>query len=187
MFFVPHWSRRTFIKASLLTMLAVFGGTAAWSRELIEESPVEGKLSLLNTHTLERLDVTYRDPSGAYDPAALESINRLLRCHYTDEMHDIDLRTLEILNLVDNKFGGGNEIHIISGYRSPAYNEMLRKRSRRVAKHSLHMEGKAIDLRIPGVPLAKLRQAAVSLALGGVGYYPKTNFVHLDSGEFRTW
>ena len=116
-----------------------------------------------------------------------EEINWLLRCHHSDEVHEIDVRTIEFLSMVDRKLGGNHGFHVISGYRSPAYNEWLRQAGRGVAKRSLHLEGRAIDVRIPGVPLANLRRAALSLEYGGVGYYPRTDFVHLDSGRIRTW
>jgi uncharacterized protein YcbK (DUF882 family) len=89
--------------------------------------------------------------------------------------------------MVDRKLGGNHDFHVISGYRSPAYNERLRQEGRGVAKRSLHLEGKAIDVRVPSVKLAALKRAALSLQYGGVGYYPRTGFVHLDSGDFRTW
>jgi uncharacterized protein YcbK (DUF882 family) len=99
----------------------------------------------------------------------------------------MDIKTIECLNLVDKKLGGRNEIHIISGYRSPTYNSLLVQNGRHVAKQSLHRVGKAIDIVIPGVPLVKVRHAAVALKLGGVGYYPGAGFVHIDSGKVRTW
>lgn len=185
--FNPRWSRRAFVKASLLTILTLSGGQFAWARELLEDGLPPGKISLFNTHTSERLDVAYRDRTGAYDLEALDAINRLLRCHYTGEVREIDVRTLEHLSLVDRKLGGGHEIHVISGYRSPEYNALLRREGRGVARHSLHMEGKAIDIRIPGIKLSNLRRTALNLAYGGVGYYPRADFIHLDSGRFRTW
>jgi len=185
--FNPRWARRTFLKASLLTVLAVSGGQLAWAREMLEDGLPPGKISLYNTHTSERLEVTFRDRTGEYDLAALDEINWLLRCHYSDEVHEIDVRTIEFLSLVDRKLGGNSDFHVISGYRSPAYNEMLRREGGGVAKHSLHLEGKAIDVRVPGVKLGNLRRAALSLQYGGVGYYPRSEFVHLDSGQYRTW
>jgi len=146
-----------------------------------------GRLALRNVHTGERLAITYRDQNGRYNRSALDAVNRLLRCHYTNMIHPIDVRTLEHLNLAVRRAGTTNEIHVISGYRSPQYNAMLRQQSHGVAKHSLHMEGRAVDFRIPGLSLSTLHRAAVSLAYGGVGYYPGSDFVHLDSGAFRTW
>lgn len=185
--FNPHWGRRTFLKASLLTVLAVSGGQFAWARDLLEDGLPPGKISLYNTHTSESLEVTYRDRTGEYDMAALNDISWLLRCHQTDEVCEIDVRTIEFLNMVDQRLGGNHQFHVLSGYRSPSYNERLRQQGRGVAKHSLHLEGKAIDIRIPRVNLSNLRRAALGLKYGGVGYYPKTGFVHLDSGDFRTW
>lgn len=187
MLFSSRWSRRSFLKASMLTMLTLCGSQAAWSRELMREGLPVGRLALFNTHTSERLEVIYRNQQGEYDLKALDDLNWLLRCHYTDEVTQIDIRTLEYLSMVDQKLGGDNEIHIISAYRSPRYNELLRQRGRNVAKHSLHLEGRAIDLRVPGVQLASLHKSALALKCGGVGYYPGSDFVHIDSGQFRTW
>lgn len=182
------WNRRTFLKAALVGTFILLG-RPAFSEELMEEKslPEEGRLQLYNTHTEEQLDVTYRDASGKYDDEALDAINHILRCHYTEKEVDIDLGVIEYLNTVDREFGGDNLIHVISGYRSPEYNEMLRRKNRRVAKHSLHLEGRAVDIRIPGVSLKKVKRAALNLRCGGVGYYPRKGFVHLDSGRFRHW
>lgn len=180
-------SRRGFLRAALAGAFALLGaGTSFGSMALPEELP-EGRLSLYNTHNGERLSVTYRDAAGNYDLDALNALNWALRCHYTNEATEMDLNTLEFLNLVDNKLGGDNEIHIISGYRSPAYNGLLRSSGRGVARNSLHLSGKAIDIAIPGKNIASVRQTAVSLHLGGVGFYPGKGFVHIDSGSFRTW
>lgn len=147
----------------------------------------EGKLSLYNVNLGERLTVVYRNCFGEYCQEALQALNNLFRCHYNHEMTNMDVRIIEYLNRLDQSLGGGNEIRIISGYRSPAYNEKLRSRSNGVAKASLHMKGKAIDLAIPGFGLNQIRQAALSLSAGGVGYYPQAGFVHIDSGRFRSW
>jgi uncharacterized protein YcbK (DUF882 family) len=181
------WCRRSFLKASLFAGLALCGGQTAWARELLDEGLPLGKLSLLNLHSGERLTVTYRDRSGEYDLPALDSLNWLLRCHHTGEVHPIDVQTLEYLNLVDHRLGGNNEFHVISAYRSPTYNDYLRRQGRQVAEKSLHLQGRAIDIRIPQVKLARLHHAARDLRLGGLGYYPRSDFVHLDSGNFRMW
>ena len=99
----------------------------------------------------------------------------------------MDLKVIEYLNRLNHALGGGNDIQIISGYRSPSYNGKLRSLSQGVAKHSLHMKGKAIDLAIAGIGLDTIRCTAKSFAAGGVGYYPQGGFVHIDSGAFRTW
>jgi uncharacterized protein YcbK (DUF882 family) len=147
----------------------------------------EGKLTLFNTHSHEKLTIDYRDPAGNYNLNALNSLNWILRCHYTEAVANMDIRVIEYLNTVDKELGGGNEFHIISGYRSPEYNGLLRREGHHVARHSLHLEGKAIDISVPGVALNKLRKTALNLQYGGVGYYPGAGFVHLDSGNFRTW
>jgi uncharacterized protein YcbK (DUF882 family) len=102
-------------------------------------------------------------------------------------MTDMDKDMIEFVNLVDKRFGSNNEILVISGYRSPEYNQLLINEGRNVVKNSLHLAGKAMDIRISGMDLCKLRDEALSLRLGGVGYYKQSNFVHLDSGRFRTW
>jgi uncharacterized protein YcbK (DUF882 family) len=147
----------------------------------------EGKLSVYNIHTAERLETTYRDRRGRYDPEALNAINRLLRCHYTQEVARIDIRVIEYLNAVDKNFGGNNDIHVISGFRSRAYNDLLHREGRGVASHSLHLAGKAIDFRIPGIWLKNVRKAALDLSAGGVGFYPASDFIHIDSGRVRSW
>lgn len=179
-------SRRNFLKATLAGTLiwCSLSGTAR-----AEEAPEsgDGALSLYNTHNGERLAVNLRNANGAYDPAALVALNHFLRCHYTNEQTVMDVCTLEYLNLVDKQLGGGHEIHIISGYRSPKYNELLIEKGHRVARHSLHLSGRAIDIAFPTVGLEEVRRAALDLRRGGVGFYPSDGFVHLDSGGVRTW
>ncbi|MBI5468911.1 MAG: DUF882 domain-containing protein [Deltaproteobacteria bacterium] len=148
----------------------------------------EGRLRLYRNRTDERIDVVFRNAYGEYDPEALAAINRIMRCHYNGEETGIDIQVIEYLNALDNRIGGGgNEINIVSGYRSREYNDLLRKRSRRVAKHSFHLTGQAIDFHIPSAKLGKVRHAALKLGYGGVGYYPKGHFIHIDSGKFRYW
>jgi len=164
--------------------LALGAGGTSFAKVLL---PEKGSLSLYNTHTAERLSVTFRNTDGNYDIDALNAVNWILRCHFTNQQTVMDVNTIEFLNLVDNRLGGGNEIHIISGYRSPAYNSLLSNNGRHVAKQSLHLVGKALDISIPGTDLHTVRRTAVALKLGGVGYYPGAGFVHIDSGKFRTW
>src|SRR5574337_630720 len=181
-----HWTRRSFLKASLVSALTLVG-SPAWAQETAAVSASEGRLTLYNTHTHERLDVAYRTPSGEYDVEALGAIDQLLRCHYTNKATKMDVGVIEFVSALDKRLGGDNEIHIISGFRSPEYNRLLRRKSRRVAVHSLHQSGQAIDLRIPGVNLNVIRKTALDMRYGGVGYYPRRGFVHLDSGQFRYW
>ena len=147
----------------------------------------DGELTFFNVHTNERLRVRYRDTDGNYDLTALDEVNHILRCHHTGEVAAIDVRMLEHVNLVQKTVDNDGEIHVISGYRSPEYNAQLVKRSRRVAQHSLHVQGQALDFYIPGVKLRDIRRAALKLRYGGVGFYSRAKFIHLDSGPFRTW
>ncbi len=180
------WTRRTFLQTSLAG-LAVLGGRIAFPSLAFAHELPEGRLTLLNVWTEERLDVTYRNEVGEYDLDALDDVNYILRCHYTGEVGAIDVQVLEHINLVHKKLGGDREIQVISGFRSPQYNALLVRSGRRAAKNSLHMQGQAVDLRIPGIHPKTVRQAALELGYGGVGYYPRSKFVHLDSGPFRTW
>lgn len=179
--------RRAFLKSTLYFAATLLCAKSALAKVWDGASQAEGKLSLLNVNTRERLSVTYRNEAGEYDPEALNALNWALRCHKTNETTTMDLRVIEYLNRLDHALGGGNEIQIISGYRSPSYNGKLRSVSKGVAKNSLHMKGKAIDLCIAGVGLDTIRRAALSFSAGGVGYYPQSGFVHIDSGSVRSW
>lgn len=186
MFFSTPRSRRDFFKLSFCAAsLALLRPRLSWGNTTAVTPPAP--LSLFNTHTGERLRVAYRTGAGGYDSAALRELDHLLRCHYTDEIHPIDPRTLDYLTLLDQQLGGGHDIHIISAYRSPTYNARLRSQGRGVARHSLHLEGRALDVRIPGVELDRLKETALLLGRGGVGYYPRPDFIHIDSGPFRRW
>ncbi len=143
-------------------------------------------LNFYHTHTGEKLAVSYGCP-GCYDPRALLRVNHFLRDFRTDEVHAIDPKLLDILFDVQCTLGHRGTFEVISGYRSPKTNKFLRARSSGVAKHSLHMAGKAIDIRLTGVPTRKIRQCALSLKRGGVGYYRTSDFVHLDTGRVRHW
>ena len=144
------------------------------------------QLAFLNLHTGERIRSTYWT-EGNYIPEELQVIENLLRDHRTGELHTIDTRLLDTLQLLQNQIGSRKEFHVISAYRSPKTNAMLASRSNKVVKKSLHMSGRAIDVRLPEYSLSDLRKAALSLKIGGVGYYPKSNFVHIDTGRVRFW
>lgn len=182
------WTRRTFLKTSAVGVLCL-GGRLLMPRLARAHAGTlpEGELSFYNVHTDERLRVRYRDTQGQYELAALDELNHILRCHHTGEVVTMDPRVIEHINLVQKSLGGDGEIHVISGYRSPEYNALLVKRSRRAARHSLHVEGQAVDFFIPGVRPREIRQAALKLQFGGVGYYPRAHFIHLDCGPFRSW
>lgn len=179
-------TRRAILRASLAGALLVGGRMLLPSVALARDLP-QGRLTFINVWTDERLDVTYRNDAGEYDLNALDDVNHILRCHYTGEVAAIDVRAIEHVNLVQKELGGDREIHVISGFRSPEYNAMLVRTGRRAARNSLHVQGQAIDIRIPGIHPKVIRQAALTLGYGGVGYYPRSKFVHLDSGPFRHW
>lgn len=176
-----------------------FGAAAAATalvpgRVLAADRPASPKvaeraLSFFNTHTGERLKVAYCF-GGTYEPEALQQINYILRDFRVNEVKPIDPALLDLLHELGGTLETDSPYHIISGYRSPHTNQMLRQRggaSTGVASKSLHLVGKAIDIRLPGVKLDHLRRAARSLKLGGVGYYPSSNFVHVDTGRVRFW
>jgi uncharacterized protein YcbK (DUF882 family) len=144
-------------------------------------------LSLENLHTGEKLRAEYWT-AGAYLPDAPKAIVRILRDFRTGEIHPINPRLLDLLSHLHGQMETTSPFQVISGYRSPATNAGLRQGGHSgVASKSLHMEGIAIDVRIPGKPLAGLHRAALSLHSGGVGYYPASNFVHVDIGRVRRW
>lgn len=146
----------------------------------------ERKLALYNLHTGENVNAIYW-AEGRYDRRALASINRVLRDHRTDEIHPIDPKVIDLLHSLGRKIGLKGQFQIVSGYRSPQTNAMLAAASDGVASHSLHIEGKAVDIRVAGLSPTKLGRAAVSLRGGGVGVYRSSNFVHVDSGKVRYW
>lgn len=143
-------------------------------------------LSFVHTHTAERLTIAYA-AGDDYFPDALAAVNRFLRDFRNGEIHPIDPLLLDQLHQLAAVTGTKASYEVISGYRSPATNQALHERSSGVATGSLHLEGRAIDIRLPDVPLADLRDAALSLRAGGVGYYPGSRFVHLDTGHARRW
>ncbi|MEJ2690346.1 MAG: DUF882 domain-containing protein [Deltaproteobacteria bacterium] len=143
-------------------------------------------LSFYNLHTDEELAITYWR-NGRYKSAALADINYLLRDFRTGDIKKIDTKLLDLLYVLHNKVGATEPFQIISGYRSPKTNAMLARRSRGVAKHSQHILGKAVDIRLSECGLDCLHKAAVELRAGGVGYYPASDFIHVDVGRVRYW
>ncbi len=144
-------------------------------------------LSFYHTHTGEYLDVLYAR-GDHYDPLVLQMVNRYLRDFRTGDIHDIDLRLLDILWVIQQRLGLTRPVYeVISGYRSPKTNAYLRRTTTGVAKNSLHMQGRAIDVRLQGVDTRHLQLCAIGLRAGGVGYYHRSNFVHLDTGSVRIW
>ena len=144
-------------------------------------------LLLYNTHTGERISIVYRR-GDAYIPDALAKLDFLLRDYRTGSVRHFDPRLYDILSDLTTSVGHpGGEIDIVCGYRTSSTNESLRARTAGVAKNSLHIQAEAIDLRMPGIDTLKLRMAALSLARGGVGYYPHSDFIHVDVGRVRQW
>ena len=143
-------------------------------------------VTLLETHRHEILDAEYWI-DGWYNPDVLAEINWLMRDWRTDEHRPMDPGLLDILHVLQRELGRGEPIHIISGYRSPSTNAMLVARNRGVARNSYHIRGQAADIRLPSASLRSLRNLAMDLQAGGVGYYPRSNFVHVDTGPVRDW
>lgn len=176
--------RRRFVGRTL--GLAAGFCVAGEAPALILKTEGDRTLAFRNLHTNEKLKCSYWS-NGSYDPVALEDIAFVLRDHRADEVKVIDRDLLDLLTLVRRKLDTRDPYHVISGYRSPDTNAKLRSKSSGVAKKSLHMQGKAIDVRLPSVALADLRRVGLDLKAGGVGYYPKSGFVHLDVGRPRFW
>jgi uncharacterized protein YcbK (DUF882 family) len=152
----------------------------------LANSQQERKLSFHNTHTGENTSAVYW-AEGNYLTAGKQEIDEILRDHRTGEIYPIDTDLLDLLYLLKAEVQGRRAFEIISGYRSPATNAALRKNSTGVAKRSYHMQGKAIDIRLPGCELKDLHSAALAMRAGGVGYYPGSNFIHVDVGPYRSW
>lgn len=147
---------------------------------------VHKAIALHNINTGDKLNLTYFE-QGRYIEDALQEINYLFRDYHTGAIHPVDPLLLDQLHELKQQLDVSKPFHVISGYRSPFTNAHLRNQSSGVAKHSLHMEGRAIDIRVEGLATKNIRNAALAMRRGGVGYYPSANFVHLDTGEYRTW
>ena len=141
---------------------------------------------LQNIHTGEKLEAVYWE-NGAYVPDAVSALDKVLRDYRNDEVHPMDPGLYDLLDQIARKTESKGPFQVISGYRSPATNRLLSKRSGEVAKKSLHMDGKAMDIFLEDVALNHVRAAALDLGVGGVGYYPTSNFVHVDVGPVRKW
>ncbi|MCE3224305.1 MAG: ycbK [Nitrospira sp.] len=180
------WTRRDFLRTTAMGMAVAAIRLAlpidTWAARL-----PEGRVSFYNLQTDERLSITYRTDSGTYDQGALNDLNHLLRCHHTNESTIMDVRLIEFVSLVQRRIGGRRDVYVVSGYRSPEYNAQLIRMGTRAARNSYHVSGQAVDIQMPGVPLRMLREVALRVGCGGVGYYPRGKFVHLDSGPFRYW
>lgn len=180
--FADQHGRRQFLTACA----GVAAGILVRPARARVESSTPRSLAFHHLHTGEKITRTYW-ADGAFVREGLTAINHLLRDHRTDEVYPIDPDLLHLLHALRCTVDSRKPFDVISGYRSPKTNAMLRKQSSGVARRSLHMQGKAIDIRLPGCDLSRLRKAALSLRAGGVGYYARSNFIHVDTGRFRTW
>jgi uncharacterized protein YcbK (DUF882 family) len=177
-------ARRRLLKAALLAASGVIAARYAGRVEAATESR---GLALFNTHTGESLEIDYF-ADGAYVPAALSQLNHVLRDHRTNEQGVIDPALFDVLHQVAQAAHADPSFEVISGFRSASSNELLRAQgSGGVARNSLHLKGMAIDVRLLGCGCERLSEIGLKLACGGVGYYPKSDFVHLDTGRVRSW
>jgi len=189
-------SRRRFLKLSAFAAMGListpalakrhtshvrFGAARTRRRAIPERS-----LAFYNTHTGEQLKTVYW-AHGTYLPSAMSEIDYILRDHYTDEVISMDGELLDLLYALHRRVDTHQAFHVVSAYRSPETNAMLRQFDGNVAQHSLHMVGKAVDIRLPDRRTSSIRRAALSLRMGGVGYYPGADFVHVDVGRVRYW
>jgi uncharacterized protein YcbK (DUF882 family) len=169
----------------MLSLIAPLGQTT----ESATPSVREYRLHFFHTHTGQRLNLVYRR-GDTYVPEALEELDAYLRDHRTGDVHHFDPRLFDLLHqLTASLNDSGGEIDVVCGYRAPSSNEFLRTSHAHsgVARHSLHMQAEAIDIRLPGIPTSVVRDAAVRLHRGGVGYYRSSDFVHVDVGRVRQW
>jgi uncharacterized protein YcbK (DUF882 family) len=176
-------NRRAFIER-----VGCVGGAAAamWTSRALADSVDVRSVSFVHTHTGEKLTAAYWK-AGEYQSDVLQQVNHLLRDFRTNDVHVIDPTLLDVLFELRTKVGSQGAFHVISAYRSPKTNEMLRQSSNGVAEHSMHMLGKAIDVRLESFPTERLAEVARSLRRGGVGYYRASDFVHVDTGRVRYW
>jgi len=189
------WNRRRLLQAGG-ALAGVSAASLLMGRVRAQEAPADpaaeergappARIALRNLHTDERLEIKY-SREGIYIPAALSAIELLLRDFRTGEAHAIDPALLDYLVAVARTAGVDPKFDVISGYRSPQTNAMLHANNEGVAVHSLHIDGMAADIRVPGRSLASLRRTAIAMHGGGVGYYPASEFVHVDSGRVRYW
>jgi uncharacterized protein YcbK (DUF882 family) len=178
-------SRRSFLKMMACGSLLTLSNTTVANAAAGMTSPSK-TLALEHVHTGDKLKLTYFE-NGHYIDGALHEISYLLRDYHTDDVHPIDPALLDQLYDLKLMLRTDKPFYVSSGYRSPHTNITLRKRYRCTARHSLHMQGRAIDFHVNGLDTRKIRNAALALRRGGVGYYKRSDFIHLDTGDFRSW
>ena len=179
-----HADRRGFLKHGLLFSAAL----GFWTPSLAEAvTPVKvRKMSFTNVHTGEDFKGEYWY-DGKYLPDAFGEIKQVMRDYRTNERYPIDPRLIDVLFVLQQRMKNFTPFEVFSGYRSPTTNAWLRRKSSGVARGSLHMQGQAIDINQPGTRLSKLENAAINVRAGGVGFYPSSGFVHIDTGRVRSW
>ncbi len=177
--------RRKVLKMGLAGLAGIAAGFAnilpASARETIGYS-----ISIKNAHTGETFNGVYR-VGGYYVPRAFRQINHIMRDHYNNDLHPIDPRLIDVLAKLQKRCACAEPLTVLSGYRSPSTNAMLRRISANVARNSYHMKGQAADIRVPGRSAGQVREVAMGIQAGGVGYYPNREFVHVDTGDIRHW
>lgn len=182
----PSLGRRSFLKNGMTLSLAAMMSTSFYKPALAMPSGGVYTVAFTNSHTGESFNGVYR-VGDKYLPEAFERINYVMRDARANEVFPIDPRSIDIIAAVHRALGTTESYTVISAYRSPHTNAMLREKGGGVAKRSLHMSGQAVDVRLNSVKASHIRDIGQKLAAGGVGYYGRSNFVHLDSGSFRTW
>lgn len=178
--------RRDVLKLGIAGFVASAVPVVLTSSEAHASRNLSWRASFRNAHTGESFNGVYR-VGNKYLPDAFERISYVMRDFRTGEVFPMDPRVIDIMSFVHKKSGQSTPVEILSGYRSPKTNSRLRRASNGVAKNSFHMYGQALDIRIPGYKTSSVRRIARNLKAGGVGYYPRSNFVHIDTGNVRSW
>jgi len=185
--FLGHTAKLAIVSATLPLTAPSWASLQTVPTSPLIDLPDNRKLAFNNLHTRERLSLFYAEDSN-YIPESLDTLNHFLRDHYSGDVGKMDPELFDLLFQIRQTLSSKEPFQIISGYRSPKTNSMLKNtRGGGVAKHSLHMEGKAVDIRLNGVPLKDLHEVALSMRGGGVGFYPGQQFIHVDTGRVRTW
>ncbi len=179
-------TRRTIIKAGVALIASTAAPAFAYPRQNYRSVEAIRSLHLHNIHTGESIKTVYWE-KGSYNTEAIKDIAYILRDYRTNDMYDIEPRLLDVISHMHRLLGSHKPYEVISGYRSPRTNEMLYEHSKGVNPNSLHMYGKAIDVRLNDRGLSSLRHTAMAMRQGGVGYYPASGFVHIDVGPVKHW
>lgn len=178
-------SRRDFLRFAAGSLSLALPLLAGQSRQAMANMP-DRSLALYNLHTGETLKTTFWQ-DGQYVDESLHDINHFMRDFRQNEVKSIDTKLIDLLFDIKTDLDSSKPIHVISGYRSPKTNKLLKKQGRKVATRSMHLHGKAVDIYLPDRKLSEVKKVATSAKIGGVGYYPKSSFVHLDTGRVRYW